>query len=71
MQGLGGDGGHLFNSSAAVMVGARRGIITHLKEKIPYVVGVHCMAHGPTFRNAVKNIRFYQAIDDQLLGLYS
>lgn len=49
------------SDGAAVMMGAKRGVITRLKENKPYVVGVHCMAHRLelSFRDAVKNIRFF------------
>lgn len=56
------------SDGAVVMIGAKRGVITRLEESKPCVVGVHCMAHRPelTFRDAVKNIRFFKTVDDLL-----
>ncbi|KAL7375532.1 hypothetical protein ABVT39_019037 [Epinephelus coioides] len=40
---------------AAVMAGARTGVVQRLRRDRPYVVGVHCMAHSPLNRSHLKN----------------
>ncbi|XP_049904301.1 zinc finger protein 862-like [Epinephelus moara] len=58
---------------AAVMVGARSGVVSRLKEKTPYIIGVHCMAHRLelSFKDVIKSISLFQQVEELLSGLYT
>lgn len=57
---------------AAVMVGARTGVVQRLRRDRPYIVGVHCMAHRLelSFKDSVKNIVLFKKVEELLTGLY-
>ena len=58
---------------AAVMAGVRSGVGSRLREKTPYIAGVHCMAHRLelNFKDAIKSISLLQQGEELLSGLYT
>ena len=60
------------SDGAAVMRGCRSGVVAHLIEGLPHVVGVHCMAHRLelSFKDAANKNPYCKKIDSLLMGLY-
>lgn len=61
------------SDGAAVMVGRLGGVVTKLREEMPHLVGVHCMAHRLelAFKDAIKEQKLHQTLDSLLSGLYT
>ena len=60
------------SDGAAVMRGCRSGVVAHLTEGLPHVVGVHCMAHRLelSFTDTDNEKPCCKKIDSLLMGLY-
>ncbi|RXN37337.1 zinc finger protein 862-like [Labeo rohita] len=58
---------------AAVMTGARNGVVSKLKGDRAYIIGIHCMAHHLelSFSDAMRSNAMYQKVEDLLCGLYT
>lgn len=63
----------LTTDGAAVMTGAKRGVVTRLRADRPHVLGVHCMSHRLelAFSDALKSSPMARKVEDLLSGLYS
>ena len=63
----------LATDGAAVMVGAKSGVVSRLKGDRAYIVGIHCMAHRQelAFRDAIKSHAMFQRVEEFLSGLYT
>lgn len=63
----------LGTDGAAVMTGAKNGVVSRLKGDRAYIIGIHCMAHRLelTFSDAVRSNVMFQKVEDLLSGLYT
>ena len=57
---------------AAVMMGCNKGVIAKLREQIPHIVSVHCMAHRLELglKDAAAKALCHKKLDTFLLNLY-
>ncbi|KAJ8340716.1 hypothetical protein SKAU_G00353490 [Synaphobranchus kaupii] len=57
---------------AAVMTGAKRGVVSQLRGRKAYIVGVHCMAHRPelAYADAIRGNTLSKKVEELLSGLY-
>ncbi|XP_030829455.1 zinc finger protein 862-like [Strongylocentrotus purpuratus] len=60
------------SDGAAVMLGKRGGVVSHLRELSPALQAVHCTAHRLelAFKDAVKNVALCKTVNLLLLNLY-
>ncbi|XP_038832092.1 zinc finger protein 862-like [Salvelinus namaycush] len=63
----------LGTDGAAVMTGAKNGVVSRLKGTRAYIIGIHCMAHRLelTFSDAIQSNVMFQKVEDLLSGLYT
>ncbi|KAM9433090.1 zinc finger protein 862-like [Salvelinus alpinus] len=63
----------LGTDGAAVMTGAKNGVVSRLKGDRAYIVSIHCMAHclELTFSDAIRSNVMCQKVEDLLSGLYT
>eukprot|EP00063_Salmo_salar_P020903 XP_013995738.1 PREDICTED: zinc finger protein 862-like [Salmo salar] len=63
----------LGTDGAAVMTGAKNGVVSRLKGDRAYIIGIHCMAHRLqlTFSDAIRSNVMFQKVEDLLSGLYT
>ncbi|XP_045921378.1 zinc finger protein 862-like [Micropterus dolomieu] len=63
----------LGTDGAAVMTGAKSGVVSRLKGDRAYIIGIHCMAHRLelAFSDAICSNVMFQKIEDLLSGLYT
>eukprot|EP00063_Salmo_salar_P088414 XP_014063249.1 PREDICTED: uncharacterized protein KIAA1586-like [Salmo salar] len=63
----------LGTDGAAVMTGAKNGVVSRLKGDRAYIIGIHYMAHRLelTFSDAIRSNVMFQKVEDLLSGLYT
>lgn len=63
----------LGTDGAAVMTGAKDGVVIQLKGDKTYIIGIHCMVHHLelTFSDAIQSNVMFQKVEDLLSGLYT
>lgn len=63
----------LATDNAAVMVGAKSGVVSQLKGDQAYIICIHCMAHRQELAllNAIKSHVIFQRVEEFLSGLYT
>lgn len=63
----------LGTDGAAVMTGAKNGVVSRLKWNRAYIIGIHCIAHclELTFSDAIRSNVMFQKVEDLLSGLYT
>ncbi|XP_070562434.1 zinc finger protein 862-like [Ptychodera flava] len=60
------------SDGAAVMIGARSGVMTRVRLDVPHLVSVHCTAHRLelSLKSALKQTHRYSEIEDFLVRIY-
>ena len=60
------------SDGAATMMGIRSGVATLLKQQVPHLIPVHCLAHRLElcFKDAIKREKLFDKADTLLVGLY-
>lgn len=63
----------LATDGAAVMVGAKSGVVSRLKGNRAYIIRIHCMAHRQelAFMDAINSHVMFQRVEEFLSGLYT
>lgn len=63
----------LGTDGAAVMTGAKNGVVSRVMGNRAYIIGIHCMAHclQLTFSDAIRSNVMFQKVEDLLSGLYT
>ena len=57
---------------ASVMTGVRNGVIAKLRQDVPWLIGIHCVAHKLELAvlDGIKDVQYFADLTEMLKGLY-
>ena len=60
------------SDGASVMTGVRNGVIAKMRQDVPWLIGIHCVAHNLELAilDGIKDVQYFADLTEMLKGLY-
>ena len=60
------------SDGASVMTGVRNGVIAKLRQDVPWLIGIHCVAHKLELAvlDGIRDVQYFADLTEMLKGLY-